>query len=292
MSDHLSDEQWASLLLPINPARVSTFKKAGKEYSYVEAYELRAHLIRTFGYEWSEDVTAMELVFETSSMMRKRDKQGNEFGNPYEAWSVCYRAAVRLTVGQSTYTEWATGDAINQPTRSDAHDLAVKTAESQAFKRACMNLGDQFGLGLYNKGSKAPLVRRTLAWSPSEDAAPAEAVDSHITEPLAPESDEGQIPARETSSPAPPTDTDVGEPPAADSNGQDYVLDRIRAAVTFSATADAAMKMRGARAALDMANEFGLMNRPTKDGRTIGAWLTATLQQAHAEIAAAAVEQA
>ena len=41
--------------------------------------------------------------------------------------------------------------------------MAVKTAESDAFKRAAINLGDQFGLSLYNNGSLKPVVGRTLA---------------------------------------------------------------------------------------------------------------------------------
>jgi hypothetical protein len=40
--------------------------------------------------------------------------------------------------------------------------MAIKTAESQAFKRAAINLGDQFGLGLYNGGSTASTVKDTL----------------------------------------------------------------------------------------------------------------------------------
>ena len=54
--------------------------------------------------------------------------------------------------GSGSYTEWAAGDATN-PTLADAHDQAIKTAESQAFKRCAVNLGDQFGLSLYKNGS-------------------------------------------------------------------------------------------------------------------------------------------
>lgn len=291
----ITHEQYLQLLRPINGRRVS---KDGKGFSHVEAYEIRAHLNRIFGFlNWDEEVTDQQVVFETCT--KKNDR---------EVWTVCYRSIVRLTVRcpdgchQAVYTEGACGDAANQPSHADAHDLALKTSQSQAFKRAAVNLGDQFGASLYNKGSLMPLVGKSLV-HPDEPDVPEEGeepgasapVDAHITAPLAPEV-EPETPAREVSSPTPPHAPEADQPPASDSNGepvkdQTYVLDRIRAAVTFSATADPAMKMRGARAALDMANEFGLMNRPTTDGRTIGAWLTATLQQAHAEIAAAAVEQ-
>lgn len=51
----------------------------------------------------------------------------------------------------------------NLPDPGEAHDMAVKTAESDAFKRAAINLGDNFGLSLYNNGSVAPVVRATIA---------------------------------------------------------------------------------------------------------------------------------
>ena len=41
--------------------------------------------------------------------------------------------------------------------------MAVKTAESDALKRAAINLGTQFGLSLYDNGSRADVVGHTLA---------------------------------------------------------------------------------------------------------------------------------
>lgn len=172
MSLELTPRQHAQLLAGINPRRVS---KDGKGYSHVEAYDIRAHLIRVFGFGgWSSDVVAMELVYETPT---EGDKP---------RWSVCYRAQCRLTVQGTTYTEWACGDAANQPSRADAHDLALKTAESQALKRAAVNLGDNFGLSLYQRGATAPLVRVTLVAPPTEEEPPtaeaATSVDEHVTE--------------------------------------------------------------------------------------------------------------
>jgi hypothetical protein len=65
------DSAWAS----DQPGRVG---KDGKGFSHVEAYEIRAHLIRIFGFaRWSADLTDLALVFETEN--------GGK-------WSVCYRA--------------------------------------------------------------------------------------------------------------------------------------------------------------------------------------------------------
>lgn len=145
-----TDEQVKELLKPIEPARVG---KDGKGFSHVEAWDIRKRMNQIFGFGgWSADVSEMVLVAEKETTTKQ--------GKP--AWYVVYRAQCTVTVGDSfsdgcQYTEWAAGDATN-PTLADAHDQAIKTAESQAFKRACVNLGDQFGLSLYKNGSTEATV--------------------------------------------------------------------------------------------------------------------------------------
>lgn len=146
---HLNDQQHAMLLTPINPARIG---KDGKGFAHLEAWDVRRVLIGIFGFTgWSADTTAMELIFEQESDGQKGTR-----------YTVAYRACCRLTIGDCTYTEWAMGDSTNNPSRADAHDMAIKTAESQAFKRCAVNLGDQFGLSLYDGGSRAQSIRATL----------------------------------------------------------------------------------------------------------------------------------
>ena len=58
------------------------------------------------------------------------------------------------------YTESAVGSAIGS--RAEAHDNAVKNAATDALKRAAMNLGTQFGLSLYDKGSTKDVIKTTL----------------------------------------------------------------------------------------------------------------------------------
>lgn len=141
----LSSEQVQELLKPIDKSRVS---KDGKGFAHVEAWDIRRTMNRIFGFaQWSARVDNMELVAE-------REVQGRDGKT---RWNVIYRARCTVEVGEfmnggSSYTEWAAGDATN-PTLADAHDQAIKTAESQAFKRCAVNLGDQFGLSLYRNGS-------------------------------------------------------------------------------------------------------------------------------------------
>lgn len=141
----LTNEQVEELLRPIDKGRVS---KDGKGFAHVEAWDIRRTMNRIFGFaSWSARVDQMELVSE-------REVQGRDGKT---RWNVVYRARCTVEVGDymqggASYAEWAAGDATN-PTLADAHDQAIKTAESQAFKRCAVNLGDQFGLSLYRNGS-------------------------------------------------------------------------------------------------------------------------------------------
>lgn len=195
MSDYLTQPQQDVLLRPISRGRVGTTPQG---MSHVEAYEIRAHLNRVFGFaRWSAEVTAQQMVFEDSTTKRKKNKQGEEYGDPYTAWTVCYRTILRLTVCAkdgtvlASYSEGATGQSQNQPSRGDAHDNALKTSESQALKRCATNLGDQFGLSLYKKGSLNPLVRELVPdeWAQGEE----HDVTAHVTE--TPPEDESVVPA-------------------------------------------------------------------------------------------------
>lgn len=160
---YLNTSQVSYLVRPVDPNRV--FETQGQ--SNMAAYEIKAHLNRIFGFgRWSAEVIGMELIYEQPTTTR----QGKQ------AYNVAYRAGMRLQVCSpsgrllATYTEWAVGDATMPDfKRADAHDMAVKTAESQALKRCAINLGDQFGLSLYAKGSLAPLVRGTFVGLPEPE---------------------------------------------------------------------------------------------------------------------------
>ena len=146
----IKPEVMQRLLEPISPQRVG---KDGKGFSHVEAWDIRRTMNNIFGFaEWSSEVTDMELIYEVEGTVERNGKQ-------MKVWGVSYRARCSIRVNGAVYSEWAAGDATNYPSRADAHDQAIKTAESQAFKRACVNLGDQFGLSLYNNGSTQATVQ-------------------------------------------------------------------------------------------------------------------------------------
>jgi len=148
----LNDVQRAKLLDGLHPNRVSkrAAKKdgSGPQLSYIEAWDARATLIRIFGFGgFSADVIDLRIG---------------------EKWVV---AGMRLTVygigpdGQDvTYTEYGADSSQHK----DLDDL-VKTAESEALKRCCINLGDQFGLSLYDHGRTNPVIIRTLDQPPTDE---------------------------------------------------------------------------------------------------------------------------
>lgn len=165
-------KQTLQLLQPIHPSRVLL---DGKNHPHVSQQDITAHLIRVFGFgNFDTDILETACVFEHQ---RSDDK-----GMPNNRWDVCYRAQIRLTVRDADgnevchYEDGSTATAQNQ-SRGDAHDLAYKSAISLAKKRTAINLGDQFGLSLYNKGQMSALVKGTLVLPEVEEDADEEAID-------------------------------------------------------------------------------------------------------------------
>jgi len=166
----LTPEQHAVLLRPLAPSRVAIMDGM----SHLEAWDVRAHLCRVFGFgNWDEmdsgPGTVMLYEQETTTKAGKA------------AYKVAYRATRTLTVRDPDgatlcqYEATAVGESTMPDfKRGDAHDMAIKTAESQALKRCAINLGTQFGLSLYRNGTTEDVVRMTLVGQP--DATPEDAV--------------------------------------------------------------------------------------------------------------------
>ncbi|MEU7435714.1 Rad52/Rad22 family DNA repair protein [Streptomyces sioyaensis] len=174
--------------------------------SHVEAWDIRRHLIRIFGFGgFSIETLSLDLVAERETPNGDRSR-----------WTVVYRAQVRLTVYATDgreithFEDGAAGDAINQPKLGDAHDMAMKTALSQALKRCAVNLGDQFGLGLYNGGKSDAVVHFSAPHPPNEWQKDAEPQPEPVDPPVQPEP-EPQAAEGETSAPPAPT-TPSAEP--------------------------------------------------------------------------------
>jgi recombination DNA repair RAD52 pathway protein len=152
--------QYEYLMNPLKSTRVATRNQSGKQLSYLEAWDVKAHLTRIFGFgNW--DLEMLEF-----GHVADRKYESNE-GKPMV--EVVYSARMQLVVRDpqgreiARYCEAAVGSAFGPDyLYGDHHDNALKTAASDATKRCAINLGTQFGLSLYDHGSKADVIRVTL----------------------------------------------------------------------------------------------------------------------------------
>lgn len=160
----LTKEQRETLLRPINPDRV--LHTRGQ--SHLPAYDVVAHLTRIFGYEgWDKEIRNLWLIAELA-------REDSTTAGKYR-YTVTYGCQMRLTILDmarrplKVIDEAATGSANNLPNMGDAHDFAMKNSISYALKRCAKDLGDQFGLSLYDQGSTRRLVQKVIAYGDAAD---------------------------------------------------------------------------------------------------------------------------
>jgi hypothetical protein len=215
----LTPEQARVLLMPITPNRVQHLKGN----AHLEAWDVRRWLNRIFGFGgWTLDTTELAVVREVQLPTDDPKKP---------RWTVIYRAQARLTVrtadGRTVawFEDAAMGDSQNQPQLGQAHDQAMKTALSQALKRCAVNLGDQFGLSLYNDGSTEPVVVRSVPMRTADESAPEASLPEDA--PVRPEPGtaaaeqdapqlQAQQPGRDAWQAATPAPAAPEQPPAAE----------------------------------------------------------------------------
>lgn len=173
----LTDQQLAQLMRDLNPARVAKRKQGGAQLSYLQAWDVKATLIRVFGFGgFSADATDCEIVRIENNVPKytgygdaKKElpieytKDGQiKFGTAN--FRVTARVRVQLAIPQlgAVYSEWAASSQTG-PDLGEVTDFAIKTAESDALKRAAIYLGTQFGLSLYDNGSTAEVIKAVFA---------------------------------------------------------------------------------------------------------------------------------
>ena len=136
----LSDTQVRQLRAKLEAKHVKTRKANGADLHYVEGWHVIAEANRIFGYDaWDRRTLASHCVW------------SGETGAYYGA---AYTAKVRVSVraGDITIVREGSGTGEgNAPTPAQAHDLALKGAETDATKRALATFGNPFGLALYDR---------------------------------------------------------------------------------------------------------------------------------------------
>lgn len=158
-----STEQLAALSAELDKSNVKTRTQGGATLSYIEAWRVIDEANRIFGFDgWTRETTEMRMVSE-----RER-KIGRD--NPRDGWGVSYVAKVRVTIIDAEGTIIREGIGAGHGIDVDlgqAHESAVKEAESDAMKRALMTFGNQFGLSLYDKAN-APAPQQQRYQQPTQ----------------------------------------------------------------------------------------------------------------------------
>jgi DNA repair and recombination protein RAD52 len=128
---------------PLNKANVSQRTGAGnKKLDYLEGWFVIEEANRIFGFDgWTSETTRLELI---GTITAEPDQYGKT------KHTVGYRATVRVKVGDVVREGCGFGNGIDA-NPINAHELALKEAETDARKRAFMTFGNPFGLALYDK---------------------------------------------------------------------------------------------------------------------------------------------
>ncbi len=136
----LTNTQVRQLKAKLEPRHVKIRKANGADLHYVEGWHVIAEANRIFGYDaWDRRTLATRCVW-------------NGAVGPYH--EAAYTAKVRVCVRAGDITVVREGSGSGEakaPTPGQAHELALKSAETDATKRALATFGNPFGLALYDR---------------------------------------------------------------------------------------------------------------------------------------------
>lgn len=139
-----SPEQKEALRAPLSRDNVKEREQAGRKLSYIEGWVAIKEANRIFGFDgWNRETIDLKCVAEAA---RKIGRPPNQ----RDGWGVTYTAKVRITVGKIVREGCGTGHGIDADL-GQAHESALKEAETDAMKRCLMTFGNPFGLALYDK---------------------------------------------------------------------------------------------------------------------------------------------
>jgi DNA repair and recombination protein RAD52 len=158
-----SPEQVKHLQAPLNARHVAAREQQGKKLSYIEAWWAIAEANRIFGFDaWDRETVEMRCTFEGEHTTRSGKK-------PFAAYVVRVRVTVHAGERKIIREGCGSGSGFGSHL-GEAHESALKEAESDAMKRALMTFGNPFGLALYDK-SKANVVEGDA--EPAAESRPA-----------------------------------------------------------------------------------------------------------------------
>jgi len=127
----------------------------GITLSYIEGWRAIAEANRIFGFDaWSRETLSAKCVFEGERQVRFWNKKKDAWDFK-EALGVTYTARVRITIWDGEREIVREGSGVGHGLSfaqdiGDAHEQALKEAETDAMKRAFSTFGNPFGLALYD----------------------------------------------------------------------------------------------------------------------------------------------
>jgi DNA recombination protein Rad52 len=174
MTCTFSTEQIACLSAPLDRAKVRQREQGRSKVSYLEGWQVIAEANRIFGFDgWQRETIEARCVNQSERPIGARST-GRE-ARP--GWGVTYTARVRITVGEGPGAQVIReGSGAGHGIDTDlgqAHESALKEAETDAMKRALMTFGNPFGLALYDK------QQRQVTHSAGDNGAPPPATASN-----------------------------------------------------------------------------------------------------------------
>lgn len=168
-----TEEQAKRLTAKLSPKHVKTREANGARLFYIEGWHAITEANRIFGYDaWDRATLSVNCVW--SGMWGQ-----------FHACAYTARARIRVRAGDLVITREGTGTGEGKGrTPGEAHDIALKSAETDATKRALATFGNPFGLALYDKelrGVRCPAkleAKERTSWTlRSRKGAPAESYD-------------------------------------------------------------------------------------------------------------------
>jgi hypothetical protein len=152
MTCTFSAEQITALSAPLDRAKVRQREQGRSQVSYLEGWQVIAEANRIFGFDgWQRETVALRCVNQSERSIGAKGTSRDQ----RPGWGVTYTARVRITVGEGTGAPLiregcGAGHGIDTDL-GQAHESALKEAETDAMKRALMTFGNPFGLALYDK---------------------------------------------------------------------------------------------------------------------------------------------
>jgi len=147
MATAFSAEQIAALSAPLDRAKVRQREQGRTTVSYIEGWQAIAEANRIFGFDgWQRHTLQLRCIHQGERSIGRDHRLG---------WGVTYTARVRITIGEGSGAQLiregcGAGHGIDTDL-GQAHESALKEAETDAMKRALMTFGNPFGLALYDK---------------------------------------------------------------------------------------------------------------------------------------------